>query len=1538
MAVINLFVNTTLDENDGQSGIGTGLSLRDAILAANSDTANEYVIVLEAGATYSLSIDNSRGDEELGSTGDLDIAAGAKISIVTTDGSKAIISAAGVTSGDRVFDVLTNARLSLNNVEITGGSTQDNGGAIYIENAANVMIANSNIQDNTARIDGGAIYNEGTLSIEGSNIADNESFFGGGIANYGMATVTDSSLTGNTAKSGGALYNQGTFELSDSTITGNNAVVGGAIHNAGDSLEIMNTTIASNTAISAGGGIYNEGNAKIEDSDISSNMAAVSGGGIVNLEEATIAVVDSSISNNQADNGGGIDNFGTVALVGTTISNNTGNSGAGLKNSGEYSQATLVNAIIAGNQATGNGGGIANEGQLTATNTTVANNESQGEGGGIFNDDEMDANATLRNSIVAQNTGNDLSGTFRGNANNLVGNLTGASGSIGTSSDIVNNNPLLSPNYELLPGSPAINAGRNNLLPKDTFDLDGDGDTNEVIPLDSKGNNRIVNGTVDIGAVEFSPALDIPGITIAPNTVLTTSEDGGTAQFTIVLDTKPTANVTIELLNSDSTEGMLSTTSVTFTPDNWNIPQAVTVTGADDALADGSVPYTIITSAAQSADSQYNGIDADNVSLVNNDNDRAGINISPVTGLFTNENGTTAQFSIALNSQPTANVTITLASDDPTEGTITVSSITFTPDNWNVAQTVTVTGVDDVLADGSTPYTIITNAASADASYNELEVADVRISNEDNDQPGITVNPASGIFTNENGDTVQFTVVLNSQPTADVTIPLSSSDATEGLIFSAPAITFTPDNWNIPQAVSVVGIDDLVVDGNVPYTIITAAAVSDDINYNGLDATDVSAVNNDNDRTAIVINPVAGLFTNENGSTTQFTVVLNSQPTSDVTIALASDDPTEGTITVSSITFTPDNWNVAQTVTVTGVDDALADGSVPYTVVTAAAQSLDANYNGLNAEDVRVTNNDNETAGITVNQTGGLITNENGSTAQLAVVLNSQPTSDVTIALSSSDTTEGTVSTSSITFTSANWNIPQAVTVMGVDDAVADGSVSYNIVTAAAVSADSNYNGIDAADVSVTNEDNDIAGITVSPIGGLVTNENGTTAEFTVVLNSQPTSNVTIELRSNDTTEGTISTSALTFTPANWNLAQTVTVEGMNDSVIDGNVPYIIVTAAAVSTDANYNGLGVADVNLINNDNDGAPIAVEPPSVPDDKPGVVSFDKLPDLDFSTFQPFESSEDGGQSEPNFKLERIGDLPNNGGLRTASLLAAATAPESVQGSFVNDSTTNNLTFAKTGAPLGSGLYQMTLKTDGMLDVDGNPIDGDGDGNPGGDFVFEFPVDNRGKRTFQLEDFVAAPGQSVKLPSSGGKGIDIDIDDATGLTKIEFDFVFDEDILGVTGVGRGANLPTSWTIDSQLEAPGRLQVTLSGTDAIRGGTAQLVNILADVLPTATYGSSQLLQLDEIELNDGAIESIGDVGVHQVSNLGDLSGDGKYSSLDAALAKRLVLGLDSATRANPLIDPDILGDIVKDGSLAGDDALSIAKKAVGLPQDAII
>src|SRR5262249_5609326 len=263
--------------------------------------------------------------------------------------------------------------------------------------------------------------------------------------------------------------------------------------------------------------------------------------------------------------------------------------------------------------------------------------------------------------------------------------------------------------------------------------------------------------------------------------------------------------------------------------------------------------------------------------------------------------------------------------------------------------------------------------------------------------------------------------------------------------------------------------------------------------------------------------------------TASFTVVLDSQPLADVTIAVSSSDPSEGLPDHTVLTFTPDNWNAPQTVMVAGVDDPLDDGDQTYTIVLDPAASNDPTYQGVDPPDVTVVNIDDEAPGFVVMPTSGLITSEAGASDSFTVVLISAPTAPVTIAVTSSDPGEGTPFPTSLTFTPADWFTPQTVTVTGRDDSIADGPQIYRIVLAPAVSTDPAYDGFDPPDVTATNTDNDSPGFTVTPTSGLLVSELGDTATFTIALNSEPTADVTIALISSDLTEGTVSPASVTF-------------------------------------------------------------------------------------------------------------------------------------------------------------------------------------------------------------------------------------------------------------------------------------------------------------------------------------------------------------------------------------------------------------------------
>ena len=586
MEIITLSVDTTVDENDGSSG-GTGLSLRDAVIIAQQSPENEYIIELQGGATYPLSIN---GRDLNG--GDLDLTN--NITIRAIGEEPATIDASNLIERDRVIDVGQGTNITLENLIITGGQAepsnseggQDLGGGIRIFSNSNVTILNSSIINNVALGQGGGIFNNtgSTLNLRDSEVSNNQSHkSGGGIINGGIFTIDNSIISSNQGNidglstfGGGGISNLSEgfgFSVIVNSVIENNISygVGGGIQNGdidltnsfliiGNSEIRNNETRGLSRSTGEGGGIYNTASLIIDSSRITNNIANINfdgvahGGGIAILS-GEVDISETTISDNTTfGRGGGIHiTGGNTTVTSSTISSNTADlplvetfQGGGGVNNGLVSSAgifRLVNSTVSGNVTTGDGGGINNTGvrndisqQTIIINSTIVNNtanidgDNSGSGGGVFN--EQSNRLFVENTIIAgnfQSGGNvesDAFGLINGANNNLIGTLEGAEGTIGTGSDIVNPNvqlTLLQNNggstftHALLEGSPAIDAGNNNNIPIDTSDLDEDENREEALPLDQLGNQRIINGIVDIGAVEFGSTFAAESLLINEN-------------------------------------------------------------------------------------------------------------------------------------------------------------------------------------------------------------------------------------------------------------------------------------------------------------------------------------------------------------------------------------------------------------------------------------------------------------------------------------------------------------------------------------------------------------------------------------------------------------------------------------------------------------------------------------------------------------------------------------------------------------------------------------------------------------------------------------------------------------------------------------------------------------------------------------------------------------------------------------------------------------------------------------------------------------
>jgi len=271
---------------------------------------------------------------------------------------------------------------------------------------------------------------------------------------------------------------------------------------------------------------------------------------------------------------------------------------------------------------------------------------------------------------------------------------------------------------------------------------------------------------------------------------------------------------------------------------------APTITFDDPTAANPNTYYYVVRTV-------IGGVESPNSNEVSATPLPAEVTATPNIGLQTNENAGTATFSIKFNNPaPAGGSAVTIVSNNTAEGT--VSSPLGT--SFTVAQgtsptiVVTVTGVDDSVADGATPYTVTVTASG----FPGLTIPPVQVTNNDNDTPGITISRTAGLVTSENLTPDTFTVSLNTQPTAPVTLNLSSSNTNEGTV-SPGTITFNPTpggatGWNVGQVVTVTGADDAVLDFTIPYTIVTSTLSSADGNYDTMPVPDVSAVNIDNEK------------------------------------------------------------------------------------------------------------------------------------------------------------------------------------------------------------------------------------------------------------------------------------------------------------------------------------------------------------------------------------------------------------------------------------------------------------------------------------------------------------------------------------------------------------------------------------------------------------------------------------------------------------------------------------------------------------------
>lgn len=502
----------------------------------------------------------------------------------------------------------------------------------------------------------------------------------------------------------------------------------------------------------------------------------------------------------------------------------------------------------------------------------------------------------------------------------------------------------------------------------------------------------------------YAIAISTPpaGITVSASEPLTVKESGATAAFEVVLDTQPTANVSLAILSSNTAEGNVSVGSLVFTPTNWNVPQSVTVSGVADAAADGDATFSIVVGASTSADPQYDGLDAPDLAAVNIDDSRSGCLIwadneeshikrskldgSDVATLLDLKAlygpGNYSPRGVAVDSAggkmywTESSGRIQRANLDGTNVETLVSGLTGNGLRGGVALDVAAgkmywgdaaarkiqranldgTGVQDLVTGAtlSGVRDLVLDLTAGKMYWPDFEENDIRRANLDGTNievlwTGVEFDGPVAIDLDVAAGKIYWADVARDQ------ILRANLDGT------AAEVVF--DMATIAGGSAITGLALDLRHGQMYWTDMqTDTFYRANLDGSGAVAiaSEVGSIGVTIVTPAVSVSPASGLSTSESGGTAAFKIALTTPPTANVTIPIESSNSLEGTVSTASVTFTPGNWDVPQTVTVTGVDDASDDGNVNYTVLVGAASSADLDYQGINPRDVTVSSVDND--------------------------------------------------------------------------------------------------------------------------------------------------------------------------------------------------------------------------------------------------------------------------------------------------------------------------------------------------------------------------------------------------------------------------------------------------------------------------------------------------------------------------------------------------------------------------------------------------
>ena len=770
-------------------------------------------------------------------------------------------------------------------------------------------------------------------------------------------------------------------------------------------------------------------------------------------------------------------------------------------------------------------------------------------------------------SVTGEISGNSLS-------TETVVSLAFVNGTAASSDYLAAANPLI------IPASQKSGTSQIVVLPIDDQVAEGD-ETIEV-----RGSTSFRGQTVESAYVTITDD-DSVGITITPTDL--TIREGSSKDYEIVLTSEPSEEATVTVSGHENTDltftGLSASSTLTFTTSNWSTPQTVGIAVAQDS---DNIDDTV-TLTHTGAGGDYQGVFSDLSVTIDDDENR--ILIFPF--YFEIEEGDSAggTYAVKLANRPSETVTVAVSGQANTDLTFTgltaSSTLTFTTENWQTDQTVTVTADHD--PDGTDDFVVISHTA-AGGEYQGEEGPPLLILVKDDDR-GILLSTTTLEVMEGDASGVTYTVELATQPNEEVTVTVSgqaNTDLTLSGLTASSTLTFTTENWSTAQAVTVTaGPDHDTAD-----EAVTLAHTASGGEYAGVSAElAVTAIDDDSAMLVLSTTTVEVMEGDATGGAT-YTVRLGTEPSATTTVVISGYADTDVSVDNATLTFTSDSWSTPQAVKVTaGPDHDTADDAV-----TLAHSASGAEYAGVSAA-LAVTVIDGDTASLVLSTTTIEVMEGAATGATYTVKLGTEPSATTTVVISGYADTDVSVDKATLTFTADSWSTPQAVKVTaGPDHDTAD-----DAVTLAHTASGAEYAGV-SAELAVTVIDDDTPELVLSTTTIEVMEGDETGATYTVRLGTEPSATTTVVISGYADADLNLSVESLTFTTSSWNTPQTVKVTAGHD--LDGVDDAVNLTHTA--TGGNYAG-ETADLAVTVIDDDSASLVLSTTTVEvmeGDEPGA----------------------------------------------------------------------------------------------------------------------------------------------------------------------------------------------------------------------------------------------------------------------------------------------------------------------------------------------